>query len=199
MKPITGKIATATAGLIAALLGSTCCIAPLLAFAGLIGVTGAQLQTLIHLKPYLLGFGVALIAFALFRSYRPKGEAAENQCGCRTPFSSKRQRLFLWGAAVSTIVTIAWPHVWAGISAKVAHTAIGEEPAWSSVRFTIEGLDQECCVGIIEFSLKEIAGYQRSRADLTTRTLEVWFDSSRTNENSLRGAINQTDYKVKNH
>lgn len=105
-----------------AAVSCTCCIGPLMAFAGMIGVSASQLIWLASIKNYLVAFSLLAVGFNLYRAYFPKKEATccsvdENQSWPELSsqeqktvsfFQSKR---FLWGIAILTIIILIIPYI----------------------------------------------------------------------------------------
>lgn len=118
------SVLSSSVAVFSALLASTCCVGPLLALAGLLGVTSSQLMFLIEIKPILLTVSLGLVAFNLYRAYFPKKkeecctlEGVPEEGG--KPLDKKeikalkflQSKKFLWGIAVITVSMIAYPYV----------------------------------------------------------------------------------------
>lgn len=109
-KDKSGKSALATGGL-AALLGSACCLGPLVLVT--LGVSGAWIGYLTRLEPYRPIFvGTALVAmyFAWRRLYRPPGECAPGEI-CAVPQVRRGYRALFWLVLALAIVALVFPYV----------------------------------------------------------------------------------------
>ena len=101
----------AAAGMIGALLASTCCIAPLVLL--MLGVSGAWIGNLTALEPYKPAFaGLALVFIGLgFRQvyFKPRPVCADGSY-CARPASAFITKSALWLASllVALAVTINW-------------------------------------------------------------------------------------------
>ena len=93
-----------------ALLASICCIAPLIAFAGLLGVTASQLVWLSSIKPYLIAISLIAIAYSLYRAYFPP----KKQDCCSTEKKKLRfyqTKAFLWAIAILILTILLLPYL----------------------------------------------------------------------------------------
>lgn len=126
------SILSSTVAVFSALLASTCCVGPLLALAGLLGVTSSQLLFLMEIKPILLMVSLGLVALNLYRAYFPKknaecctvpikGMEGVEQIGedKSKPLTQKENKVlkflqskkFLWGVAIVAVAMILYPYV----------------------------------------------------------------------------------------
>jgi mercuric ion transport protein len=108
-----GALALGVAG-IAALLASSCCVAPLaLALAGISGAWIGQLRRMAPYSPWLMGLAVLALAVAAWRLYRPLSartaacEAAAADTSCRRV--GRVARRWFWVVAVLTLIPIVVP------------------------------------------------------------------------------------------
>ena len=113
---------TSIGAVLAALAACTCCVGPLLALAGMLGVSASHLVWLASIKSYLIGFSLLAIGYNLYRAYFPKkqmdccslegSEALSNlsqeEKQTVSFFQSKR---FLWSIAIMTIVILLLPYL----------------------------------------------------------------------------------------
>ena len=104
-----GKHLWAGAG--AAVVGSLCCVAPLVLLA--LGVSGAWIGHLTALEPYRpLFIGVALVAmgFAWRRIYRPAQQCKPGEV-CAIPEVRSTYKAVFWMVAVLVLIALAYPFV----------------------------------------------------------------------------------------
>lgn len=105
-----------------AMAACTCCIGPLMALAGMLGVSASQLIWLSSIKNYLIAFSLLAIGYNLYRAYYPK-KAAEccttdqyealsklNETERKT-VSFFQSKPFLWGVAILTIIIVLLPYL----------------------------------------------------------------------------------------
>ena len=62
--------------------------------------------------------------------------------------------------------------------------------------YKLKEFKQSCCSGIVEYSLKEVEGYIKSKANVKNQELTVWFDKTKCTEKDIKKAINKTPYKI---
>lgn len=62
--------------------------------------------------------------------------------------------------------------------------------------YKLKDFKQSCCIGILNYSLKEVEGYIKSKANVETQELTVWYDYQKCTEEAIIKAINKTRYKV---
>ncbi|WP_294822811.1 mercuric transporter MerT family protein [uncultured Flavobacterium sp.] len=206
MKSSTNKTISAGSGILAALLASTCCISPLLSLAGAIGVSVAQLSWLISIKPYLIAVSLLAVAYNLYLAYKPRKQVCCTQEG---PGSNAgigkngfRSKGFLWAIVILTLLLLLLPYASQAKNLEMpkgqvqSFTLLQEKERVAKSVFKVEKMTQSCCVGIIEYSLKDIEGYIKCEADVKARKLTVFYDANKTTKKKVLEAINKTPYKA---
>lgn len=91
----------ATGGILAALLASSCCVAPLVLVT--LGVGGAWVGNLTALEPYkayFLGVTALLLAAGFWHVYFKPKEVCEDGSYCARPSSGLITKSVLWGATI---------------------------------------------------------------------------------------------------
>ncbi len=105
-----------------AMAACTCCIAPFMALAGVLGVSASQLLWLSSIKNYLIAFSLLAIGYNLYRAYYPQ---KSNSCCPTDQYEALSQlhkkerkviaifqsKLFLWGIAILTIIILLLPYI----------------------------------------------------------------------------------------
>lgn len=105
-----------------ALAACTCCIGPLMALAGMLGVSASQLIWLSSIKNYLIIFSLLAISYNLYRAYFPKKETvccATDPYEALTKLNEKERKTvsffqsksFLWSIAILTIIILILPYL----------------------------------------------------------------------------------------
>ena len=95
----------AAAGLLGALVASSCCLLPLVLFG--LGVSGAWIGNLTQLapyQPYLLAATIACLAYGYWLVYRSSKAACAGGQACARPLSNWLVQL---GLIVATVLVIA--------------------------------------------------------------------------------------------
>ncbi|KRP87399.1 MULTISPECIES: mercuric ion transporter MerT [Pseudomonas] len=109
-EPSNGR-APLVAGVLAAILASTCCLGPLVLIA--VGFSGAWIGNLTVLEPYRPVFiGGALIAlfFAYRRIFRPP-QACKPGEACAVPQVRTTYKLLFWVVAALTLIALSFPYI----------------------------------------------------------------------------------------
>ncbi|ANC83700.1 MULTISPECIES: mercuric ion transporter MerT [Pseudomonas] len=109
-EPSNGR-APLVAGVLAAILASTCCLGPLVLIA--VGFSGAWIGNLTVLEPYRPVFiGGALIAlfFAYRRIFRPP-QACKPGEACAVPQVRTTYKLLFWVVAALTLIALGFPYI----------------------------------------------------------------------------------------
>jgi len=97
------------AGVLAAIVGSLCCVAPLLLLT--LGISGAWISLLTALEPYrpiFIGVMLAFIGLAFRRLYIVPARCAPGEA-CANPRLQRRQRQIFWVVVVGLAALIAFP------------------------------------------------------------------------------------------
>ena len=112
------SIFSSISAVVTALAACTCCIGPLMALAGMLGVSALQLVWLASIKNYLIAFSLSIIAYNLYRAYYPKEESCcslpndvslnEKELKTVSFFQSKT---FLWTVAILTVLILILPYL----------------------------------------------------------------------------------------
>lgn len=189
------KSIVASSGILAALLASTCCVTPLLALAGALGIGVAQLSFLISIKPYLITVSLIAIGYNLYKAYRPTKDNCCTVPDNKTSAGSKimKSKALLWAIAIFTIIILMLPYM--GMAQAKTKT-LQTQKKIVKTEYYAEKLTQSCCVGIVEYSLKKVNGYEKLEANTEKRLLTVWYDANKTNADKIMEAINKTPYKA---
>lgn len=194
MKISYKNILTAVGALFTAVLASACCITPFLAIAGFLGVSVSQLVWLASIKNYLIIISLCAIAYSLYKAYKkPKNMEKLSCCTVENTVNQKktaselmRSKLFLWIIAILTLATLLVPYA----------ANAQEQPAAKEAfaTYTIEKLTQSCCVGIIEYSVKDLKGFKKLKANVKAKEVTVWYDPKETTKAKIKEAIDKSGY-----
>lgn len=105
-----------------AMAACTCCIGPLMALAGMLGVSASQLIWLSSIKNYLIAISLIAISYNLYRAYFPK--KSKECCSTeqyetlyklneteRKTVSFFQSKPFLWSVAILTIIILILPYI----------------------------------------------------------------------------------------
>jgi mercuric ion transport protein len=107
------KTLLSTAGLLAALATSSCCLLPFVLFT--LGISGAWIGNLTALAPYqpvFLVLAVALLGTGFYRVYRrPKAPICAPSTACADPRADGVTKTVLWSATVLVVAGVAFPWI----------------------------------------------------------------------------------------
>lgn len=104
-----GRGALATGG-VAALLGTACCLAPLLLVS--VGLGGAWLSNLRALQPYqpiFIGIAIVALIFAYLRIFRPAAECRPGEV-CALPSARRGYKVMFWIAVGLVVLALGFPY-----------------------------------------------------------------------------------------
>jgi mercuric ion transport protein len=99
------------AGVLAAIVGSLCCVAPLVLLT--LGISGAWISQLTALEPYrpiFIGVTAVLIILAFRQLYIVPAQCAPGEL-CANPRLQRRQRRIFWVVVMGIAALIAFPWV----------------------------------------------------------------------------------------
>ena len=97
------------AGVLAAIIGSLCCVAPLVLLT--LGISGAWISQLTALEPYrpiFIGITLVCIGLAFRQLYIVPARCAPGEA-CANPRLQRRQRQVFWAVVVGLAALIAFP------------------------------------------------------------------------------------------
>jgi len=203
MKQETTSKALTGIGIFAAAAASLCCITPLLAL--LAGASGAasSLSWLEAARPYLIGFALAALAFAWYRSLSNKQNTVCGPDGaCVVEKKSfLDSRTFLIIITITAIALISFPYY-----AKVFHPKPKVQAATvatvdnkQQVKFTIQGMTCEGCEEHVNNELSKVDGVMTYKTSYASKSSLVTFDKSKVDVKTVEAAINKTGYTVKDY
>jgi copper chaperone CopZ len=186
-----------SAGLLAAVASSVCCIAPLLAIVG--GVSGgvSAFGWVEPFRPYLIGLSVVALGFAFYQAYRP---ANVDDCGCEVKdrhslFNSKG---FLWGVALLSALLFTFPYYADVFYPEVqANTGALTEEDVVEVHMMVDGMTCDACENHVNLALLESPGVIEAFSSYAGGWAKVKFDGSKTDGLELAARVEKvTGYDV---
>lgn len=197
MKTKKANSKTSIAGLLTATVASLCCITPVLAlFSGATGIA-ASFSWLEPYRPYLIGLTIALLAFAWYKKLKPK--KADLECDCEDDKPSFwHRKTFLGIVTVLAVALMAFPkysHVFYPKTEK-KQIILVDKSSIQQIEFEIRGMTCEACTETINLALSRVPGILEYKTDFKSGSSTVKFDSSKTREQAITDAVNETGYKV---
>lgn len=188
---------TWVAGLLTALAASLCCITPVLALiSGASGLAAAFLWMEPY-RPYLLGLTVAVLAFAWYQKLKLKKAIIDCVCEVdKLPFW--QGKTFLGIVTVFAVALMAFPkyaHIFYP-KAEKKDIIIVDKSSIQEVVFTIKGMTCDACTEPINLALSKVPGVLEYKTDFKNGSSRIKFDNSKTKEQAIADAVNETGYKI---
>src|SRR6266403_2808195 len=178
-----------SAGILAAVLGSICCVGPLLLIAVGLGTGAAVIGR--HHWFFVIG-AIAVLAWAWAKHFREKA-----RCACEhRPVDGRRMSFFT--LLVASVIVLAF----AGLSIR-SYAFAGSPPAGpiananlQRVVIPVEGVWCVACEIPVRHALKRIDGVAAVQVSDAGKTATVDYDPVKTNPAQLVAAINSTGYQA---
>ena len=177
-----------SAGILAAVLGSICCVGPLLLVAFGLGA-GAAVIGRYHWF-FVIG-AIAVLTWAWTKHFRERA-----LCACEHRSMESRGISLLTLLLVSAIVlTFAAlnvrSYVFAGLPPPVRSTT---SPNLERVVIRVEGMSCVTCEVAVRTALKRVNGVASAYVSVGTKSATIDYDPTKTNPDQLVSAINSTGY-----
>ena len=175
-------------GILAAILGSICCVGPLLLVAISLG-EGAAVIGRYHW--FFIIAAIAALAWAWTKHFRERA-----QCACEHRLMEGRGISLLTLALASAIVL-----TFAALNVRSYVFASSPPPARSTasanlerVVVRVEGMSCATCEVAVRTALKRVNGVASAHLSVATKNATIDYDSTKTNPDQLVSAINSTGY-----
>jgi len=178
------------AGILSAVLGSICCVGPLLLIALGLG-TGAAIIGRYHW--FFVTAAIAVLAWAWVKHF---GEKA--RCACEHRAMEGRGVSLLTLLLASAIVLAfaglnIHSYVFAGSAPAVTSTASAN---LQRVAIPVEGMTCATCEVAVRNALKRVDGVKSAHVSIATKTATIDYEPAQTNPDQLASAINSTGYRA---
>jgi len=188
------------AGILTATAASLCCITPVLALiSGTSGIASA-FSWLGPFRPYLIGLTIAVLGFAWYQKLKPR-KKDEIVCDCTEDKPSFWQgKTFLAIVTVLSFLLMTFPK-YSQIfypKAERKEIIIVDKSNIQQVEFKIKGMTCEACKEHINLALSKVPGILEYKTEYKAGSSIIKFDNSKTNQDSIANAINESGYKVTN-
>jgi mercuric ion transport protein len=177
-----------SAGIVAALLGSICCIGPVLLVALGLGA-GAAVIGKYHW--FFVTGAMAVLGWAWIKYFREKA-----RCACEHRAMRGRGSNLLTLIVVSVIVlTFAGLNIWSYAFAGLPPATPIASANLQRVVIPVEGMTCVTCEIAVRNALKKVNGVAYAHASVATKNAIIDYDLTRTNPDQLIAAINSTGYR----
>src|SRR6266545_4757407 len=180
------------AGILSALLATTCCVGPLVLVAIGLG-SGAAIVGRYHWF-FLIG-GIAVLSWAWAKYLREK-----TMCDCEHKTMQGR-RSGMFTLLIATVIVLGFGslnisrYVFASAPTPAqTHTQLANE--LSRAVIPVEGMSCVTCEIAVRHALKRVDGVKSAHVSVVTRSATVDFEPGKTNPEQLVAAINSTGYRA---
>lgn len=184
------------AGLLTAIAASLCCITPVLALISGTSGIASTFSWMEPYRPYLVDITVAVLAFAWYQKLKPK--IADIDCACEHKPSFWQSKTFLGIVTVLAILLIAFPkysRIFYPKSEK-KEIIVVDKSSIQQVKLNINGMSCEACAETINLALSKVPGVLEYKTEYKDGSSTVKFDNSKTDEQDIIKAVNETGYEV---
>lgn len=186
------------AGLLTAIAASLCCITPVVAlFSGATGIA-STFSWMEPYRPYLIGFTIAVLSFAWYQKLKSKKTEIDCACELDEHPSFWQSKTFLGIVTVLAFLLLAFPSYSKIFFPKTPakQVIIVDKSSIQQVKLNIKGMTCEACTETINLALSKLPGVLEYKTEFKNGSSTVKFDNSKTGEQSIVNAVNETGYKV---
>lgn len=186
------------AGILTAAAASLCCITPVLALISGSSGIASTFSWMEPYRPYLLGLTIAVLGFAWYQKLKPRTKD-EIACACEEDKPSFWQsKTFLGIVTVLAFLLMAFPkysHIFYP-SSENKEIVVVDKSSIQQVKLNIKGMTCEACTETINLALSKVSGVLEYKTEFQDGSSTVKFDNSKTGEQAIVNAVNETGYQV---
>jgi len=176
------------AGILSAVLGSICCVGPLLLIALGLGTSAAIIG---RYHWIFVGAAIVVLVWAWTKHFREKA-----QCACEHRAMYGR-RISLLTLIVASVIVVAFAALNISSYAFPGSPApVSQSPTFQRIVIPVEGMSCATCEVAVRHALKRIDGVKSAHVSVATKTATVDYDAAKTNTEQLVAAINSTGYRA---
>jgi copper chaperone CopZ len=182
------------AGMIAAFTASLCCITPVIAFVAGISGAASTFSWVEPFRPYLIGLTVLLLGFAWYQKLKPQWDP---ECACEEDPSFWQTKGFLGIVTVLAALLLAFPYYSDAFFPKQDKQVVYvQESQVQIITWDIKGMTCTGCEATVENAANGVDGVLEADAIYDTRQVTIKYDRSKTNQETIKAAINKTGFTV---
>lgn len=191
---------SASAGLLAAVVASLCCITPVFSFLAGIGGIAASFSWMEPFRPYLIALTIGVLGFAWYQKLRP-GTAEEIACACEEDdnpsfWQSKR---FLGIITVFAGLMLAFPsysHIFYPNSNTSGVVVDQDQTEIKLGDFKIKSMTCTGCEEHVKHAVSGLNGVLETTVSHKNANAQVKFDARIVSVEEITEAINKTGYTI---
>lgn len=183
-------------GILTGIASSLCCITPLLA---IVAGTGSMAGAFGILEPFRWPLVViSLMALAVAWYLKSKSVKVED-CGCDTESRTSffQSKTFLVGVTIFVALSLAFPnYAEAFYPSNEKEVVFVPEKNIQTMEFLVSGMTCAGCEGHVKSEVSKLNGIVSCKVSYEDGNTVVEFDSTRTNVEEVKTAIERTGYKA---
>jgi len=191
---------SASAGLIAAIVASLCCITPVFSLLAGIGGIAATFSWMEPFRPYLVALTLGVLGFAWYLKLKPQTKE-EMECACETDprpsfWQSKR---FLGIVTVFATLMLAFPsysHLFYPKNDSNSTILDDDQTQIKLADFKIKGMTCTGCEEHVKHAVSALDGVKEVSASYKNASAQVKYDASMIHLDQISEAINGTGFTV---
>lgn len=191
---------SASAGLLAAIVASLCCITPV--FSLLAGISGiaATFSWMEPFRPYLIALTIGVLGFAWYQKLKPKTKE-EIECACESDErpSFWQSNKILGIVTVFAALMLAFPsysHIFYPDLRNSSGILTEQESQIKLAEFKINGMTCTGCEEHVKHATTSLNGIIEIKASYKEATAQIKFNASIVSIDAITEAINKTGYTV---
>jgi copper chaperone CopZ len=190
-----------SAGILAAIASSLCCITPIVALLGGVSGVASVFSFIEPARPYLIGISVLALGYAFYQAYKPK---PADDCGCEVDEKKSflNSKAFLWTITVISIVLYSLPYTNSIFSSNTELNVeqVEQDPATDQYTLSIEGMTCTGCENHVTSALSSLTGVASVRADYTTGSATIVADTTQISFQTMAEVLkDETGYTLTGH
>jgi len=187
------------AGVLSAIVASSCCIVPVLALiAGSSGMA-SSFSWVEPFRPYLIGLSIAVLSFAWYQKLKLNKQGVDC-CAIDDKPKFIQSRTFLGIITVFALLMMAFPsysNIFFANNEK--QVSVVDKANIQTTEFRISGMTCTSCEDHVEHAVNKLRGIVEVEASYENENATIVFDSSKTSLLEIKESINSTGYTVVNY
>ena len=191
---------SASAGLLAAIVASLCCITPVFSLLAGIGGIAATFSWMEPFRPYLITLTIGVLGFAWYQKLRPR-TAEEIACACEEDEKPSfwQSKKFLGIVTVFATLMLAFPsysHIFYPNTTGSGVVADQDQTQIKLADFKIKGMTCTGCEEHVKHAVSALDGVLETTASYKDANAQIKYDGSVVDVSKITSAINSTGYTV---
>lgn len=184
-------------GVLAAILSSLCCIAPVVTLIAGTSSLAASISWLGPARPYLAAVTILILGFAWYSKVYPKKSTDPCACDNGKRESFLQSKSFLAIISLFALTMLAFPyyaHVF--FTHQNQQAMVADTSAIKTAEFKITGMTCQGCAEHVMYEANKLAGVLQADASFEKANAIVKYDEGKVSLAEIEQAINGTGYKV---